>query len=532
MTSSSLTVRDATLAVLREFGVDRVFGNPGSTELAFLNAWPEDIQYVLGLQEASVVGMADGYAQATGRAAFVNLHSAAGVGHALGNLFTAFRNKSPMVVTAGQQARSILPLRPFLFAEEAAEFPKPYVKWSVEPARAEDVPAAIARAFHIAMQHPRGPTFVSIPSDDWAKPAPRPTIRHVHAEFAPQADAIAQLGAAIAAAERPIFVVGPDVDRSQSVDAMVALAERAHAAVWVSPMSSRCSFPEKHPLFAGFLQASPGAISASLKDADLVLVVGAPVFTFHVEGHCDLFESDTTIWQITDDPAEAASAAVGESIIGTMPISLTMLLDALPADTKRTAPAPRKQPTQPVAGHPIAPSFALTRLQALMPANSIVVEEAPSHRIAIQKFLHRPGADSFYTMASGGLGYSLPASIGVALARPGQRIVCLIGDGSAMYSIQAIWTAVQHRLPITFLIMNNSGYGAMRAFSQIMQAKKPPGIDLPGLDFVSLAKGMGCPGQKVDQADGLDAALTNSFASNGPSLIEVVVDQAISSLFD
>ena len=175
MSSKSPTVREATLGVLRTFGVDRVFGNPGSTELAFLHDWPDDIDYVLGLQEACVVGMADGYAQATGRPAFVNLHSAAGLGHALGNLFTAFRNKTPLVVTAGQQARSLLRLRPYLFAEDAEQFPKPYVKWSVEPARAEDVPAAMAQAFLIAMQHPRGPTFVSVPSDDWSTPCDAPS---------------------------------------------------------------------------------------------------------------------------------------------------------------------------------------------------------------------------------------------------------------------------------------------------------------------------------------------------------------------
>src|SRR3954471_1855544 len=185
MNSKALTVREATLGVLRSFGVDPGFGNPGATALSFLGDWPDDLDYVLGLQEACVVGMADGYAQATGRPAFVNLHSAAGLGHALGNLFTAFRNRSPLVVTAGQQARSILRLRPYLYAEDAPQFPKPYVKWSSEPARAEDVPAAIAQAFLTAMQHPRGPTFVSVPSDDWARPAALPPFRRIATEFAP-----------------------------------------------------------------------------------------------------------------------------------------------------------------------------------------------------------------------------------------------------------------------------------------------------------------------------------------------------------
>lgn len=531
MNSKVMTVREATLGVLRSFGVDRVFGNPGSTELALLGDWPDDIDYVLGLREGCVVGMADGYAQATSRPTFVNLHSAAGLGHALGNLFTAFRNKTPMVVTAGQQARSLLRMRPYLFAEDAEQFPKPYVKWSSEPARAEDVPAAIAQAFLTAMQHPRGPTFVSVPSDDWARSATAPPARHIATEFAPDPAAIVRLGAAIGAAKRPAFVVGPEVDRNGCVDAMVAVAERAKAAVWASPMSSRASFPERHPQFAGFLPAAPAALARALRGADVIVVFGAPVFTFHVEGRCELLDDGTPVWQITDDPTEAASAAVGDAIITTLPKALAGLLPALPDIAERDAPTARPQPAVPAAMNPIPPAYALSWLSELMPRDAIVVEEAPSHRPTIQQFLPRPGADSFYTMASGGLGYSLPASVGVALARPGRRIVGLIGDGSAMYCVQAIWTAAQRRLPITFVIMNNSGYGAMRAFSQLMQAHRPPGIDLPGIDFVALAKGLGCPGSRVTDVDDLDRCLTEALASSGPALVEVAVDDATTDLF-
>ncbi|TWB02390.1 benzoylformate decarboxylase [Bradyrhizobium stylosanthis] len=532
MNSKVLTVREATLGVLRSFGVDRVFGNPGSTELAFLGDWPEDIDYVLGLQEGCVVGMADGYAQATGRPAFVNLHSAAGLGHALGNLFTAFRNKTPMVVTAGQQARSLLRLRPYLFAEDAEQFPKPYVKWSAEPARAEDVPAAIAQAFLTAMQHPRGPTFVSVPSDDWARPASIPPVRHVATEFAPDPAAIVRLGSAIAAAKRPAFIVGPEVDRNGCVEAMVAVAERTRAAVWASPMSSRASFPELHTQFSGFLPAAPGGLARALREADLIVVFGAPVFTFHVEGQCELLDDGTPVWQITDDPTEAASAAVGDTIIATLPKALDGLLSVLPDRTDRVLPSPRVKPAAPAAANPIPPSYALSRLSGLLPQDAIVVEEAPSHRPAIQQFLPMRGADSFYTMASGGLGYSLPASVGVALARPGKRIVCLIGDGSAMYCIQAIWTAAQRGLPIAFVVMNNSGYGAMRAFSRIMQAHRPPGIDLPGLDFVALAKGLGCPGNRVTDVAQLDRVLGEALAAKGPMLVDIAVDETTTDLFN
>ena len=230
--SKSVTVKQATLDLLRSFGIKKVFGNPGSTELPFLSDWPDDIDYVLALQEASAVGMADGYAQATRNAGFVNLHSAAGVGNALGNIYTAHRNQTPLVITAGQQARSILPLQAFLYAERASEFPRPYVKYSVEPARAEDVPAAIARAYYTAMQPPCGPTFVSIPIDDWAHACAPIEARKVSREIGPEPEAMKALVAALGSAKHPALVVGPGVDRAGAVDLMVRVAEKAKASVW------------------------------------------------------------------------------------------------------------------------------------------------------------------------------------------------------------------------------------------------------------------------------------------------------------
>src|SRR5206468_9219407 len=224
--SKSVTVKQATLDLLRSFGIKKVFGNPGSTELPFLSDWPDDIDYVLALQEASAVGMADGYAQATRNAGFVNLHSAAGVGNALGNIYTAHRNQTPLVITAGQQARSILPLQAFLQAERAAEFPRPYVKYSVEPARAEDVPSAIARAYYVAMQPPCGPTFVSVPIDDWGRPAQAVEARQVSRELGPDPAAMKSLVSALTDSKNPALVIGPGVDRAQAVDLMVQVAEK------------------------------------------------------------------------------------------------------------------------------------------------------------------------------------------------------------------------------------------------------------------------------------------------------------------
>ena len=528
--SKSLTVKQATLTLLRAFGIDKVFGNPGSTELPFLSDWPDDIDYVLGLQEASVIGMADGYAQATRNAAFVNLHSAAGVGHALGNIFNAYRNQTPMVITAGQQARSIMPLHAFLYAERATEFPQPYVKYSVEPARAEDVPAAIARAYYVAMQPPCGPTFVSVPVDDWAKAAQPISARRVSRELHPDPTAMAELVAALQASKNPALVVGPGVDRAAAVDAMVAVAEKTKAAVWISPFSARCSFPENHPQFAGFLHASPAQLSDALKAYDLVVVIGAPVFTFHVEGHAAIFDGDTTLFQITDDATAASITPIGASIIASIAPALTMLNEMLPS-TKRTAPAGRTLAPPPTAGDPILVDYLMHALSQAMPADAVLVEEAPSHRPAMQKFLPMRGQDSFYTMASGGLGWSLPASVGIALAQKNRRIVCLIGDGSAMYSIQALWTAAQRKLPLTVVVVNNAGYGAMRSFSQVMQVRNVPGLDLPGIDFVQLARSMGCEAIRVEKASELSAELAHGLACDGVCLIEVMVDQAVPVLY-
>jgi benzoylformate decarboxylase len=338
------------------------------------------------------------------------------------------------------------------------------------------------------------------------------------------------LVAALSASKRPALVVGPGVDRAEAVDLMVRLAEKARAAVWVSPFSARASFPERHPQFAGFLQASPAQLSDALRDHDLVVVIGAPVFTFHVEGHASIFDGATTIFQITDDPTAAAVSPQGNSIIATMKPALTMLIDLLP-ETKREMPAGRALPPAPSVGDPIPVEFLLHTLSAAMPYDAALVEEAPSHRPAMQKFMPMRGQDSFYTMASGGLGYSLPAAVGMALGRPDIRTVCLIGDGSAMYSIQALWTAAQRKLPLTVVVINNAGYGAMRSFSQVMQVRNVPGLDLPGIDFVQIAQGLGCDAVRVGKSSELAPALKRGLGHDGVSLIEVMVDSVVPLLY-
>jgi benzoylformate decarboxylase len=261
-----------------------------------------------------------------------------------------------------------------------------------------------------------------------------------------------------------------------------------------------------------------------------VVVIGAPVFTFHVEGHASIFDGTTTIFQITDDPTAAAVSPRGTSIIATMKPALAMLAEMLP-ETKRAMPAGRALAPAPRAGDPIPVEFLLHALSCAMPDNAALVEEAPSHRPAMQKFMPMRGQDSFYTMASGGLGYGLPAAVGMALGRPDRRTVCLVGDGSAMYSIQALWTAAQRNLPLTVVVINNAGYGAMRSFSQVMQVRNVPGLDLPDIDFVRIAQGLGCDAVRVSKSSELAPALARGLAHDGVSLIEVIVDSAVPLLY-
>jgi benzoylformate decarboxylase len=515
------TVREAALELLRAFGMTTIFGNPGSTELPLYRDFPPDFRYILGLQESIVVGMADGYAQATRNAAFVNLHSAAGVGHGLGNLFTAYKNQSPLVVTAGQQARSILCYEPFLFAERSTEFPRPYVKWACEPARAEDVPAALARAYYVAMTPPCGPTFVSIPVDDWDRPCEPLPARHITAINPGDPKALAEVALELSSASRPAIVVGAGVARNRAWREVVALAERHAAPVWVAPMSGRSGFPEDHRLFAGFLTAAREAIVASLRGHDLVLVLGGPMSLYHVEGFGPHVPEGARTIHIGDNPTALAWAPEGQGIVADVKHAVLTLLTG-------PEPAVRRQPERRISapvldGRPFSDEYLLQQIARLRPTASIIVEEAPSSRGPMHDYLPIIREDGFYTCASGGLGHGLPAAIGVALGRPAEKVIAFLGDGSSLYAIQGLWSAAQLRLPISFVIANNRRYEALNHFGRHFGLQKTVGTDLPDIDFCALARGQGIAASRVDSPQALDAALRESFFAEHPTLVEVIL---------
>jgi benzoylformate decarboxylase len=505
-----MDVREAVFDFLRGSGSTTVFGNPGSTEVKMLRDWPADFRYVLGLQESVVTAMAAGHAMGTGRAAVVSLHSAGGVGHALGAVFNAYRDRVPLLIIAGQQTRAMLPTRPFLSADEPASFPRPYVKWSSQPDRAEDVPAVVAEAYRLAMTPPRGPVFVSVPEDDWTAVATPVPVREIQSDFAASLDGLRDLALVLNGSHRPALVIGAGVDDDDAFAAVVALAEKTSAAVWLAPMSARSGFPEDHRLFQGFLPPVRDQVVKVLDGHDVVLSIGAPIFKYHVHTPGPYLPSGTRLFQLDCDPVAAAWAPVGTSLLGTVRSSVTALLDLVEARD-------RLVPVRP----PSTPSLVIDTLRACLPPGVVVVEEAPSHRDVFHERLPitRPGG--FLTTGSGALGWGLPVAVGRALA--GDPVLCVVGDGSSLYSIQALWSAAQYRAPVTFVVLNNHGYEAVRQLGRRLGNADPVGTEILGVDFVSVANGFGVPGRRVSPAD-LAPALASAFAEGGPSLLEVPVD--------
>lgn len=521
------TVRDVTYDLLRGLGLTTVFGNPGSTEETFLQDFPADFRYVHALHEASAMGMADGYAQATGRPAHVNLHTAPGTGNGMGNLVTAWHNKTPLIVTAGQQNREMLLLEPRLASRRAAELTQPYVKWAYEPVRAQDIPAAFMRAYATAVQPPAGPVFLSLPMDDWDRPAgPPPPVRAVATRFAPDPELLRGFAAVLAASRDPALVFGAAVDRVEAWPAAVALAERLAAPVWSAPAPERAVFPESHPHFRGVLPYAIGPLAEALRGHDTVLVVGAPVFRYYPHMPGDYLPPGARLLHVTDDPDESARAPVGESLLGDAGLALAGLLELLPA-ADRPPPAARPDPVPPEVTEPPDADALFAALARHWPASGVLVQESPSNLSALRRRLRvdRPG--SYFTMASGGLGFGLPAAVGIALAERdtgrGRPVVAVIGDGSLHYSVQALWTAAQLRLPLAVLVPVNRQYAILKAFAELKHTSRVPALDLPGLDVAAVARGYGCAATVVESLDGLGPALDAALAADRPTVLPVPI---------
>jgi benzoylformate decarboxylase len=522
------TVRETAYDLLRGWGLTTVFGNPGSNELPFLDGFPADFRYVLGLHEGAVLAMADGYAQATGRPALVNLHSAAGLGNAMGNLANARASQTPLVVTAGQQSRAMVGLGSVLGEPALTRVPEPQVKWACEPARAQDVPRALSEAFHRATLPPAGPVFVSLPLDDWAQPVDPHEVAHlpdrrVRWAGAAGTDLVGELAGRMARARTPALVVGPEIDDERAFPLVVELAQRWRAAVWTAPTPPRCPFPTSHPQWQGVLPPSIAGVTERVAGHDLVLVLGAPVFRYHAYRPGPWLPVGTTLVSVSSDPDAAARAAFGEAVVGDPTAVVGQLLEVLPAaDT--APPPPRARPAVPRPGAaPFTADAVFAELASALPAGVRYVNESTSNTTQFWEHLDVRGPRSLFFPAAGGLGFGLPAAVGVALADPERPVVAVLGDGAVQYGVAGLWTAVRLDLPITFLVLRNDGYGALRSFVAQLGVADPPGLDLPGLDVVRIAEGYGMPAGRVESAEELAAALAGTSATRGPRLLEVPV---------
>jgi benzoylformate decarboxylase len=528
------TVRDASFDLFRTQGMTTIFGNPGSTELPMLADFPADFRYVLGLHEAVVVGMADGYAQASGRTSIANLHTAPGVGNAMGAIFNAQANHSPVLVTAGQQTRAQMTLQANLTNRDAIRMPHPLVKWSYEPPRAEDVPLALAHGAHLASLPPQGPVFVSLPMDDWDVEVDEPDVREaisrqVSGRAVADPEAVRALAERLDGAASPVLVAGPDIDASGGWEAAVALAERQRLPVWATPApgGGKLGFPEGHPNFRGVLPPAIGPVGQTLEGHDLILVVGSSIFPYYPYIPGPLLPGGAKLVAITSDPDEAARAPMGDALVADVKLTLEALLESVPESSRQT-PEPNPGPTEIPASDPLDSSTVHSALAEVFPEDGIVVLESPASTLALrnQLRLSRPG--SYYFSAGGGLGFGLPASIGVQLAQPDRPVVCVIGEGSVQYGVTAFWSAVAHDVPVTFLVMRNSEYAILKWFAEVESVTGAPGLDLPELDVAAVAAGYGVSTQRAGGRDEVRDALAKALASSRPELVEVPVQPGMS----
>ncbi len=508
------TVRDETFAVMRRLGMTRVFGNPGSTEIPFLTDFPADLDFVLGLHEGAVVGMASGYALGTGKPAFVNLHTAAGLGNAVNAIVGARDNRIPLVIVVGQQDRRQLLLGPFLTGRSLERLAGDYPVWSTQPAHPSEVPGAIARAWHEAVVR-RGPALVVVPMGDWEEevgddwPGPAAPGRLLTASAADPA-AVAELAELIGAATSPALVVGAGVDTPQGWAGLVALAERLACPVWQDTFSSRAGFPQDHPLFAGHLPWRRSELRELFAGNDLVVAVGTPAFRLYLYDPGLLVEAGTRVAVVGDDPEDVLRSPCDLALLAPPAAVCAELAARLPQRTGSVEPFLRPPaPDPPAAGELLRPAHVLAALAERLPRDAIFVEEAPStrpemlRRIAIREPL------GFVAVANGALGFGLAGSVGLRMALPNRPVLALIGDGSATYSAQAIWSAAHYGVGVVFVVMGNGSYAIM---DQLAQLHGAPGAwpALDSLDLATVAAGLGCASERIATHDELIRALDDA----------------------
>ena len=548
------------LDMLAEYGVRYLFGNPGTTELPLSDALVDEqrIRYILALQEVPAMAIADGYAQASRSPGVVNVHICCGLGNSMGMLYNAFREGTPLVLTAGQQDQRLMFEEPILWGE-MVETVRPWTKWAAEVRRVEDLPSAIRRAVQTAMTPPTGPVFLSLPLDvqmaaaehlDATPPAPPP------GEVRPPVEAVRRAAELLAGANNPVVLVGSRICEADAVAELVAVAERLGAPVIHEATTShgRCSFPSDHPLAAEPRPFWSPEVRARLDEFDVVLVAGmklCQLYIYHeparaVPEHCRIVHIDDDAWEIGKNyPVEVGLVGHPKPALTELDALLGETMTVEEVDMARARHAARAK--QLAAGRetlrrqaetfadtrPIAPAYLMESLARILPDDVAVIEEAPTTTAG--GYFERAGVlkntDGYFAQRGWALGWGMNCAIGVQLAWPERPVLALIGDGSAMYGCQGLWTAARYRLPVTFVVCNNTQYQILKDCAKVLDLPaaledRHEGLDLvdPAVDYVGLARSLGVPGRKITEPEELAEAVRESLAQReGPQLIEVPV---------
>jgi len=542
------------LDVLHQEGVSYVFGNPGTTELPLLDALAVDnrIRYVLGLQEATVMGMADGFAQGSGTVSVASLHAAPGLGNAIGALHNASKSGAPVIVTAGQQDLSFNITEPNLWGD-LTRIAEPFVKWSYEIQRVADLPRAVHRAAKVAMTPPTGPVFLSLPSDLLSEDTDVGPGAPTRIGPALRADRATVLAAAklLAKARAPVIVAGDAVATARAADDLVTLAEAIGAPVFLEGIPNRTPFPPTHPLFRGPVVRLPEQIRKAMEAHDLIVSVGGDLFTLAMPGDGDPMPPGKTVVHLDDNPWELGknyptAAAIFGSPKATLPELVEALNAAMDEDDRAAAAARREkesargrdqlaalvaQARQFADRQPVHPLSLTHALAGALPADTVIVDEGITSGQGLRRFLTSADPQSYFGSRGGGIGWGMPAAVGIKLALRDRPMVALIGDGSAMYSIQALYSAAREKLQIVFVIANNRSYRIIKqrthdVLGHAAQTGTYVGVDLvdPALDHVSIARGFGVDGCRAGSVEEFRAALAEGLRRDAPYLIEVAVE--------
>jgi benzoylformate decarboxylase len=538
--------RDVLLDILRDEGITHVFGNPGSTEMPLMDALVDapDIVYVLGLQEATAVAMADGWALASGRAGFVNLHAMGGLGNAMGVLVASKASETPLVVTAGQQDTRHLMTEPWLSGDLVA-LADPVCKWAKEVRRGEDVGQALRRAFAICRTPPCGPVFLSLPMDILDEevsgptpPASAPPRRGPSPDAALLAEKLAGLDP-----DRVLVVLGDDLSASVS-PGLIAFAEAGGFAVWGTQLTSRTAFPSAHPCWAGVLKPDFAVMREHFENAQAIVLVGGRAFVAYPYRAARPVPEGVAVLHVADNPeAFGREHAADMALIGDIGATLSAaaarfreLADPKAVEVRLARRGAAKQGANEAlraeilgeTGLMLSPDAAVLAALDALPGDALIANDSAATFGKVQDLLTtRPGR--YFFSRGGVLGCNMPAAVGASLAGAG-LVASFVGDGGAMYSPQALWSAAHYRAKVVFFVFNNRRYGVLQNVAKSLGyanavAGRFVGMEIigPAIDYQALAASMGVPSARADGRDAIAAAVADALRREGPSLIEIAI---------